>query len=172
MKRFAERTILSAVCFLIWLPLLLMVGNSFLSRGEMLSRFGPVLNGSTGSVRAALIPDYPTLSPIVAIGKGNVVEGNGAFDRRKLAHAGIVRYLRFGIQNLENPFRTGDIGDDLIIKIAQVHDRAPEHRDIGAEGDERADGYLIGTKDNDARKIQGNGTEPPAEVDDGAESVV
>lgn len=67
MKRFAERAVLSAFCLLIWLPLFLMLGNSFLSKGEMLSRFGPVLSGGIGSVKVTLIPDYPTLSPLVEL---------------------------------------------------------------------------------------------------------
>lgn len=61
------RLILSVLCLFIWFPLLLMAGNSFLSKGEMLSRFGPVLNGGTGSVEVALFPDYPTLSPLVEL---------------------------------------------------------------------------------------------------------
>ena len=59
--------ILSVICLFIWLPLLMMAGNSFLSRGEMLSRFGPVLNGGTGAVKVTLFPDFPTLSPFVEL---------------------------------------------------------------------------------------------------------
>ena len=62
-----RRLILSVICLFIWLPLLMMAGNSFLSRGEMLSRFGPVLNGGTGAVKVTLFPDFPTLSPFVEL---------------------------------------------------------------------------------------------------------
>ena len=62
-----RRLILSVICLFIWLPLLMMAGNSFLSRGEMLSRFGPVLNGGTGNVKVTLFPDFPTLSPFVEL---------------------------------------------------------------------------------------------------------
>ena len=62
-----RRLILSMICLFIWLPLLMMAGNSFLSRGEMLSRFGPVLNGGTGAVKVTLFPDFPTLSPFVEL---------------------------------------------------------------------------------------------------------
>ena len=67
MRRFAEKMILNTVCLMIWLPLLMMAGNSFLSEGEMISRFGAVLNGSSGKVKGTLIPDYPTLRPYVEL---------------------------------------------------------------------------------------------------------
>lgn len=67
MKRFGEKMILTTVCMVIWLPLVMMVGNSFLSEGEMISRFGPVLNGKIGKVRVTLFPDYPTLRPYVEL---------------------------------------------------------------------------------------------------------
>lgn len=62
-----RRITLSAICLFIWIPLLMMAGNAFLSKEEMISRFGPVLSGGAGSVNVSLFPDYPTLSPLVEL---------------------------------------------------------------------------------------------------------
>lgn len=62
-----RRILLSVICLFIWLPLLMMAGNAFLSKEEMISRFGPVLSGGAGSVNVSLFPDYPTLSPLVEL---------------------------------------------------------------------------------------------------------
>ncbi len=67
MKRFAKHAVLILLCLLIWLPLLMMAGNSFMSKSEMTERFGPVLDGGGGSVKAAFIPDFPTLRPYVEL---------------------------------------------------------------------------------------------------------
>ena len=58
------------------------------------------------------------------------------------------------------------------IEVAQVHNRVPKHRNIGAEGDEGADGNLIAAKNHNACKIKHNGTYAPAEVNGGTEGIV
>lgn len=62
-NRVISHMILWAVCSLLWLPLLMMAGNSLMSAAEMKDRFGPVLEGTSGWVKGTLFPDYPTLRP-------------------------------------------------------------------------------------------------------------
>lgn len=65
--RFISRAVLILLCLFIWLPFLMMIGNSFMSKGEMLMRFGPILDNRAGVVGAVLLPDYPTLKPYVEL---------------------------------------------------------------------------------------------------------
>ena len=83
-----------------------------------------------------------------------MVERNSPFDRRQLGHTVSIGNFRLCVQNLKNTFGSGDIGDDLVVKVAQVHNRIPKHRNIGAECDQDTEGNLIGTEKDNAGKIQ------------------
>ena len=101
-----------------------------------------------------------------------MIEGNSSFDRRQLGHAVSIGNFRLCVQNLKNTFGSGDIGDDLVVEVAQVHDRIPKHRNIGAECDQDTEGNLIGTEKNNAGKIQGESADCPANIDGGTERVI
>lgn len=55
---------LSAV---IWLPFIMMIGNSFMGIGEIRDHFGSVLTGIEGEAEYSIIPQYPTLKPYVEL---------------------------------------------------------------------------------------------------------
>ena len=99
-------------------------------------------------------------------------EAHLSFDRRHLYHAVLVRDLRLRVHDFKYPLCGGDICDDLVVKIAQVHDRVPEHTDIGSECDEGSDGNPVGSKDTNPGKVKGDHAEPPAQVDGGAQRIV
>lgn len=66
-KRMMTRGILLGMCLFVWLPLLIMVGNSLMGEGEMLERFAAVFGMADRPVKAALMPSYPTLQPYVEL---------------------------------------------------------------------------------------------------------
>ncbi|TCL44593.1 MULTISPECIES: carbohydrate ABC transporter permease [Oscillospiraceae] len=51
----------------VWLPILLIVGGSFMGVAELLEDLGPVLAGEEGFARWSLLPQYPTLRPYVEL---------------------------------------------------------------------------------------------------------
>ena len=101
-----------------------------------------------------------------------MVEDHLAPDGRKLLRARPVRDGGRGVHDLEDPFRAGDIGDHLVVKIAQVHDRVPEHGNIGSEGKEGSHGYPPRAQHYKSNEIQGKQADGPAQVDDRANGVV
>ena len=108
---------------------------------------------------------------LIVIGKAYVLENDIPFHGR---HDRIVfiRNFRFGIEYLKDTFSSCKIGDDLVIKITQVHDRTPEHTDISAKGDKGTKGYLICTKNADADKVHGSNTKTPGKINNGAKTVI
>mgnify|MGYP000846738284 FL=1 len=66
-KKIVQRAVLTVICLFVWLPFLMMAASSLMSEGELLERFGPILSNRTGSIKPALIPDYPTLRPYVEL---------------------------------------------------------------------------------------------------------
>lgn len=65
MKKMIRRVLLTALCLLIWLPLLVMAGNSLMSKGEMIDRYASVFGLDQSMVRAAFLPEFPTLAPYI-----------------------------------------------------------------------------------------------------------
>lgn len=62
------RKILSAsVCLLVWIPVLLMLAASFMPEDELIYRYAEPLGMGRETVRAALIPSYPALSPYIEL---------------------------------------------------------------------------------------------------------
>ena len=101
-----------------------------------------------------------------------MIEGNSPFDRRQLGHTVSIGNFSLCVQNLKNTFGSGDIGDDLVVKVAQVHNRIPKHRNIRAECDQDTEGNLIGTEKDNTGKIQGESADCPANIDGGTERVI
>lgn len=66
-KRILAHTALTVVCLFVWLPLLLMAGNALMPEGEMLERYGVLFGMGNAPVKAAFLPDYPTLRPLVEL---------------------------------------------------------------------------------------------------------
>ena len=66
-KRILVNLILAAACLFVWLPLLLIAGNALMSEGEMLERYGALFGMGKSLVKAAILPEYPTLRPFVEL---------------------------------------------------------------------------------------------------------
>ncbi len=66
-KRTGLRVFLALLCLLVWLPLLMIAGNSLMSEGELLDRLGGIFGSGNRPVRASLLPSYPTLRPYVEL---------------------------------------------------------------------------------------------------------
>ena len=94
---------------------------------------------------------------------GNGRQGNGIFP---------VRDLGRGIQNLEDSFCCRNVGDQLVIEVAQVHDGPPEHIDIASEGKQSSYRHLIHADDHNTGIIKRHAANAPAKVDNGAEGVI
>ena len=67
MKKVCIKMILIFFSVLVWLPLLMMAGNSLMSESEMLDRFAVIFGNGTGPVKQAFLPSYPTLRPYVEL---------------------------------------------------------------------------------------------------------
>lgn len=59
--------VLSAVSSVIWLPLMMIIGNSFMGLTEINDCFGPVLTGIGEQAKFSVLPQYPTLKPYVEL---------------------------------------------------------------------------------------------------------
>lgn len=66
-KRILSFLILFIVSSLIWIPLLVMAGNSFMGVKEIQNDFGPVLSGSGKEIAFSIFPKYPTLKPYLEL---------------------------------------------------------------------------------------------------------
>lgn len=51
----------------VWLPIVFLVGGSFMGEAELTANLAPVLSGGEGFARWDLIPLYPTLRPYVEL---------------------------------------------------------------------------------------------------------
>lgn len=67
MKKAGIILILSIISSVIWLPLFMMVGNSFMGITEIKDSFGVVLTGMGEELSFSIIPEYPTLKPYVEL---------------------------------------------------------------------------------------------------------
>lgn len=67
MKKIIAIAILSLVSAVIWLPLLMIIGDSFMGATEINDCFGPVLTGAGDKVVFSILPKYPTLKPYVEL---------------------------------------------------------------------------------------------------------
>lgn len=59
--------LLCLLACLVWIPLLLMVTNSFTGVDEIGERFGAVLSGTEGRVKFLFLPRFPTLKPYIEL---------------------------------------------------------------------------------------------------------
>ena len=66
-KRIGVRVLLIFLGLFVWIPVLMIAGNSLMSEGELLERFGAIFGSSSRPVRASLLPSYPTLRPYVEL---------------------------------------------------------------------------------------------------------
>ncbi len=89
---------------------------------------------------------------VFVIGESNMLKVYGTDNFRHLCHAVSIHDFRAGVQNLKDSFRTGNVCNQLVIKVAQVHNRLPEHGDIGAECDKGSYRHVVNTKYHDACK--------------------
>lgn len=67
MKKSITIVILSLVSAVIWLPLLMIIGDSFMGVTEINECFGPVLTGAGDNAVFTILPKYPTLKPYVEL---------------------------------------------------------------------------------------------------------
>lgn len=52
---------------LIWLPLIMLLGNSFMGETEILEHFNIILTGNGRKIKFSFFPDYPTLRPYIEL---------------------------------------------------------------------------------------------------------
>lgn len=69
MKKYYNITkiILIGLSMLIWVPMLMLIGGSFMGAGEFSVNLSPVLSGADGMAKWPMIPKYPTLRPYVEL---------------------------------------------------------------------------------------------------------
>ena len=89
-------------------------------------------------------------------------EADLSVDRRDLGDIFGVRDPGRGVQNFKDTFCRRNIGNDLVIKVAQVQDWVPEHSDVAAKGQEGSDGNIFRPDDADSNKIEGGDSHTPA----------
>ncbi|WP_095174934.1 MULTISPECIES: carbohydrate ABC transporter permease [Blautia] len=66
-KKTVRTAVLTIFCLLFWVPVLVMLPNSFMGAEELKASYGGVLGGGTEAVRLELLPVYPTLKPYVEL---------------------------------------------------------------------------------------------------------
>lgn len=66
-KKTVRTAVLTIFCLLFWVPVLVMLPNSFMGARELRACYGGVLGGGTQGVRLELLPLYPTLKPYVEL---------------------------------------------------------------------------------------------------------
>lgn len=66
-KKTVRTAVLTIFCLLFWVPVLVMLPNSFMGDRELRACYGGVLGGGTQGVRLELLPLYPTLKPYVEL---------------------------------------------------------------------------------------------------------
>ena len=101
-----------------------------------------------------------------------MVEDHLALNGRKLLYVLPVGDGGRGVHDFKNTLRSGNVGDHLIVKVAQVHDRIPEHGNIGSERQEGSYGYPACAEHHNSHEIQGKQADGPAQVDDRTYGVV
>jgi len=67
MKHVLAKAVLTLLSLLVWLPLILMAGNSLMSEEEMLQRFGVLFGMGNAPVKVTFLPSYPTFGPFVEL---------------------------------------------------------------------------------------------------------
>lgn len=67
MKKYAPIMFVSAMAFIVWVPLWMLISGTLLPIDEINNGFGPVLLGTSGMAKWPLIPEYPTLAPWVEL---------------------------------------------------------------------------------------------------------
>ena len=94
-----------------------------------------------------------------------------SFDLRHFRHICPVRDRRLGIQDLKDPLRSGNVGHKLIVKVAQVVDRLPEHIDVCPKREKGTECHMFCPEDHDPYKIQADTADSPRQVNDRAKRV-
>lgn len=67
MKKNIPILLVSVLCLFVWLPLWMMLSGSFMPRDEIITYFGPVLEGTKGMAQWPLLPKYPTIRPYIEL---------------------------------------------------------------------------------------------------------
>lgn len=65
--KYIRTFILTVVCTLVWLPILVMLAAAFMPEDELLWRYLEPLGAGRDTVRAALIPSYPSIQPFTEL---------------------------------------------------------------------------------------------------------
>lgn len=67
-KYFSIRKIILIILSLtIWVPMLMLIGGSFMGAGEFAENLSPVLSGADGMAKWPIIPQYPTLRSYIEL---------------------------------------------------------------------------------------------------------
>ena len=98
----------------------------------------------------------------VLIGKAHMGKGHLSFDGRDFRHIFFVGDSCPGIHDFKNPLGPGNVGDNLVIKIAEIHNRVPEHGDVAAEGKEGSHGHIFRPQNMQSHKVKGGNAHTPA----------
>ncbi len=70
---------------------------------------------------------------VFVIGESNMFKVYCTDNFRHLCHAVGVHDFRASVENLKDSLCAGNVCNQLVIKVAQVHDWLPEHGNIGAK---------------------------------------
>jgi len=62
-----SKIILIVLSLTIWVPMLMLIGGSFMGSGEFAENLSPVLSGADGMAKWPIIPQYPTLRSYVEL---------------------------------------------------------------------------------------------------------
>ena len=90
---------------------------------------------------------------------------------RHFCHLRTVSDCRRRIQNLKDTFRARNICHQLIVKIADILNRMPEHGQIRSESNKCSQRHLLHTQHYDSGKIQQNTSHCPGKIDHRTKSV-
>lgn len=55
------------LAFVVWLPMAMIIGGSFMGKAEVLESLSPVLEGAKGFAQWHLLPQYPTMRPYIEL---------------------------------------------------------------------------------------------------------
>jgi len=83
---------------------------------------------------------------------------------RQLLHISPVKNIRLCVKDFKNTLCGSQVGNHLIVKIAQVHHRVPEHINISPKCHQHSDADIIPANHPDANPVKNHGANTPAEI--------
>ena len=107
----------------------------------------------------------------VIITEGNMIKGYITVDRRHLCNIISICNFRWGIHDFEYTLCTCNICDQLIIEITQIHNRIPEHGDVGTECNQKTNLFCPNAKNSKSDIKHGDRSESPTKINNRIKAV-